>query len=50
MCEITCLDIKASSTESLKLLVFKFSKNDKNEKKKDNIMNGFLGGYMGTTQ
>ncbi len=34
-CEITCLDIKASSTESLKLLIFKFNKGDKADKKKD---------------
>lgn len=33
-CEITCLEIKVSSTDSMKLLIFKFSKNDKNEKKK----------------
>lgn len=34
VCEITCLDIKASSNDSLKLLVFKLSKNEKGEKKK----------------
>ena len=34
-CEITSMDIKISNTESLRLLVFKFSKNDKGEKKKD---------------
>jgi len=34
-CEIMCLDIKCSSTDSLKMLVFKFSNNmnkDKNGK------------------
>ena len=35
-CEITCLEFKTGGAEmeSLKLLVFKFSKNDKNDKKK----------------
>lgn len=33
-CEITCLEIKVSSTDSMKLLIFKFMKNDKNDKKK----------------
>ncbi len=38
ICEITCLDIKCSSTDSLKMLVFKFSNNmnkDKNGKMLD---------------
>ena len=34
-CEITCLDIKAGINDSMKLLVFKFSKNEKGEKNKD---------------
>ena len=33
-CEITCLDIKASTNDALRMLVFKFSKNEKGEKKK----------------
>lgn len=37
-CEITCLEIKATTSESVKLLVFKFSKNEKGEKKKNDDM------------
>jgi hypothetical protein len=33
-CEITCLDIKAATNDSMKMFVFKFSKNDKGDKKK----------------
>ncbi len=37
-CEITCLDIKASNNDPLKLLIFKFSKGERGDKKKgDNI-------------
>jgi len=32
-CEITCLDFKTGSTESLRFFVFRFSKNEKGEKK-----------------
>jgi len=35
ICEITCLDIKCSSTDSLKMLVFKFSNNMNKDKKLD---------------
>lgn len=34
ICEITCLDIKAGTNDSMKLLIFKFSKNEKGDKKK----------------
>ena len=34
ICEITSLDIKAGTNDSLKMLIFKFSKNDKGDKKK----------------
>lgn len=37
-CEITCLDIKCSQTDSLKMLIFKFSKADKGDKKKGDEM------------
>ena len=39
-CEITCLEFKTGGPENemLRLLVFKFSKNDKNDKKKGGIM------------
>lgn len=30
MCEISCLEFKGHTADSLKLLVFRFSKNDKN--------------------
>lgn len=33
-CEITCLDIKSATNDSLKMLVFKFSKEGKGDKKK----------------
>lgn len=44
-CEITCLDIKATSTDSLKMLVFKLNKNDKNEKRKIEDINQLMGDY-----
>ena len=36
-CEITCLDIKTGSNDSLRLLVFKFSKNEKGDKNKGGV-------------
>jgi hypothetical protein len=39
ICEITCLDIKSSSTDSLKMLVFKFS-NNMNKDKNGKILEG----------
>lgn len=53
VCEITCLDIKCSSNDSLKMLVFKFSNNlnkDKNGKMLDGNGMGeelILGGLGG---
>lgn len=47
-CEITSLDIKSSATDSLKILVFKFSKNEKEGKKKgegvemDEMLNRYI--------
>mmetsp|Transcript_47343 Transcript_47343/g.34638 ORF Transcript_47343/g.34638 Transcript_47343/m.34638 type:complete len:90 (-) Transcript_47343:3187-3456(-) len=32
-CEITCLDFKTGTSESLRFLVFRFSKNEKADKK-----------------
>ena len=45
LCEITCLDVKASSTDPLRLLVFKFNKNDKGEKKKGDDISQLVGQY-----
>ena len=45
MCEITCIDIKASTNDSLKCLVFKFSKNDKADKKKVDDINNIMGNF-----
>lgn len=45
MCEITPLFIRAGNNDSMKLLVFKFSKNEKGEKKKGDEAGNFVGGY-----
>jgi hypothetical protein len=37
LCEITCIDIKASSTDSLKMLVFKFTNNMQKDKVDNNL-------------
>ena len=37
LCEITCIDIKASSTDSLKMLVFKFTNNMQKDKVDNNM-------------
>ena len=33
MCELTCLDMKISQSDSLKMLIFKFNKNEKEKKR-----------------
>ena len=43
LCEITPLDIKASANDSLRLLVFKFNKNDKGDKKRDDNNYNLMG-------
>lgn len=39
------MEFKANTTESTRLLVFKFSKNDKIDKKRDDIAEMMLGDY-----
>jgi hypothetical protein len=45
VCEITCLDIKTGSNDSMKMLIFKFSKNDKGDKKKGEDINDMIMNY-----
>jgi hypothetical protein len=40
ICEITCIDIKCSSSDSMKMLVFKFSTNVNKDKNQMGAMRG----------
>ena len=44
-CEITGLQFKVSVHDTLKLLIFKFSKNEKSEKKKTDDLGNYLEDY-----
>lgn len=46
-CEITSLDIKAGVNDHCKMIVFKFSKNEKGDKKKSDDIAQYLIGYRG---